>query len=90
MALATYVMANRFEKPVRLISEAMAEIGKGHFGHRMDGKPNDEFGLLFADFDAMAQALQDRNGNATTGASSDHTLAVSATQAHAAAPAKQG
>ena len=90
VALATYVMANRFEKPVRLISEAMAEIGKGHFGHRMDGKPNDEFGLLFADFDAMAQALQDRNGNATTGASSDHTLAVSATQAHAAAPAKQG
>ena len=90
VALATYVMANRFEKPVRLISEAMAEIGKGHFGHRMDGKPNDEFGLLFADFDAMAQALQDRNGNATTGAPGDHTLAVSATQAHAAAPAKQG
>ena len=90
VALATYVMANRFEKPVRLISEAMAEIGKGHFGHRMDGKPNDEFGLLFADFDAMAQALQDRNGNATTGASGEHTMAISATQAHAAAPAKQG
>ncbi len=76
VSLATYVMANRFAKPVRLISEAMGEIGKGHFAHRMDGQPNDEFGLLFADFDAMAQALQDRQSGTTTGVPSNTLLSA--------------
>jgi eukaryotic-like serine/threonine-protein kinase len=60
VALAMFVLAQWFAKPVRQLGDAMGEITKGHFGHRIGEKRNDEFGLLFADFDAMAQAVQDR------------------------------
>ena len=61
VALAMYVLAQWFAKPVRQLGEAMAEITKGHFGHRIAETRNDELGLLFVDFDAMAQSLQDRS-----------------------------
>jgi serine/threonine-protein kinase len=62
-AVAMYFLANWFAKPVKLISESMGEIAKGHLSHRIGEKRNDEFGLLYADFDAMAQALQDRHAS---------------------------
>ena len=61
VAVAMYVLAQWFAKPVRVLSEAMGEMTKGHLGHRIGEQRNDEFGLLYADFDAMAQALQDRS-----------------------------
>ena len=67
VAGAMYVLAHWFSKPVRVLGEAMGEIAKGHFSHRIDDKRNDELGLLFADFDAMAQALQDRSSGVATG-----------------------
>ena len=60
VAIAMFLLANWFAKPIRLVSESLAEIGKGRFNHRINEQRNDEFGQLFADFDAMAQALQDR------------------------------
>jgi serine/threonine-protein kinase len=60
VAVATYLLANWFAKPIQLVSEALSEIAKGRFGHRINEQRKDEFGQLFADFDAMAQALQDR------------------------------
>ncbi|MFY7856225.1 MAG: protein kinase domain-containing protein [Rubrivivax sp.] len=59
-ALAVVALAQRFGAPVKLLSESMAEIARGRLGHRIGETRNDEFGLLYADFDAMAQALQDR------------------------------
>jgi serine/threonine-protein kinase len=61
VAIAMYFVANWFAKPIRLVAESMAEIGKGRFDHRINEQRKDEFGELYVAFDAMAQALQDRN-----------------------------
>jgi serine/threonine-protein kinase len=60
VAIAMYFVANWFAKPIRLLGESMAEIGKGRFDHRIGERRNDEFGLLFQAFDEMALALQRR------------------------------
>ena len=60
VALAMYFLADWLAKPIRLVGESMREIAKGNFTHRIAENRKDEFGLLFADFDAMAQSLQDR------------------------------
>ncbi len=60
VALAMYFLANWFAKPIRLVSNSMKEIAKGNLTHRIGEQRKDEFGQLFADFDAMAQALQSR------------------------------
>ncbi len=60
VAIAMYFVANWFAKPIHLLGESMAEIGKGRFDHRIGERRNDEFGLLFQSFDEMALALQRR------------------------------
>ncbi len=64
VAVAMYFVANWFAKPIKLVGESMAEIAKGRFDHRIREHRKDEFGQLYADFDAMAQALQDRDREA--------------------------
>ena len=59
VAIAMYFVANWFARPIKLVSEGMGEIAKGRFDHRIAEQRKDEFGLLFAAFDRMAQALQD-------------------------------
>lgn len=66
VAIAMYFVADWFAKPVRLLSESMAEIAKGRFDHRIAEKRKDEFGQLYEMFDAMAAALQARQ-DATRG-----------------------
>ncbi|WP_173121520.1 protein kinase domain-containing protein [Pseudaquabacterium terrae] len=61
VAIAMYFVANWFAKPIRLVADSMAEIGKGRFDHRINEQRKDEFGELYVAFDQMAQALQDRN-----------------------------
>jgi HAMP domain-containing protein len=63
VATAMYFVANWFAKPIRLVGESMAEIGKGRFDHRINEQRNDEFGLLFTAFDNMAKDLQGRTPN---------------------------
>ncbi|MBI5255424.1 MAG: protein kinase [Burkholderiales bacterium] len=60
VAIAMYFVANWFAKPIQLVADSMAEIGKGRFDHRINEQRKDEFGQLYAAFDNMAQALQDR------------------------------
>jgi serine/threonine-protein kinase len=55
-----YFVANWFAQPIRTVNEAMAEIAKGRFDHRIAEHRKDEFGELFAAFDGMAHALQQR------------------------------
>jgi serine/threonine-protein kinase len=62
VAVAMYFVANWFARPIRLVAESMAEIGKGRFSHRIGEARKDEFGQLFMAFDEMAQALQRREG----------------------------
>jgi len=64
VAIAMYFVANWFAQPIKLIGESMAEVAKGRFDHRIREQRKDEFGLLYAAFDQMAQALQDRQSGA--------------------------
>ncbi len=60
VAVAMYFVANWFAKPIKLVTESMAEMAKGRFDHRINEQRKDEFGQLFAAFDVMAAALQER------------------------------
>ena len=60
VAVAMYFVANWFAMPIKLVGESMAEIAKGRFDHRINEQRKDEFGQLYAAFDAMAQALGER------------------------------
>jgi len=64
VAIAMYFVANWFAQPIKLLGESMAEIAKGRFDHRIREQRKDEFGLLYAAFDQMAQALHDREAGA--------------------------
>jgi serine/threonine protein kinase/HAMP domain-containing protein len=66
VAIAMYFVANWFAQPIKLVSEAMGELAKGRFDHRIAEHRKDEFGLLYAAFDRMAQALQDARSGAGT------------------------
>lgn len=66
VAAAMYFLADWFAKPIRLLSESMKEIAQGRFAHRIAETRKDEFGQLFADFDAMAQSLQQREAVAAS------------------------
>ncbi|HEX6020110.1 MAG TPA: protein kinase, partial [Burkholderiaceae bacterium] len=84
VALAMYLLANWFAKPIRLVGDSLREIANGNFTHRIAESRKDEFGLLFADFDAMAQSLQDRDTARTP--ASPATLASSRTPPAPRAP----
>ena len=61
VAVAMYFVANWFAKPIKLVGESMGEIAKGRFDHRINEQRKDEFGELYAAFDAMAAALEERD-----------------------------
>jgi eukaryotic-like serine/threonine-protein kinase len=65
VAIAMYFVANWFARPIRELSDAMRELGKGRFDHRIAKQRNDEFGLLYTAFDQMAQQLADRQSGAS-------------------------
>ena len=60
VAVAMYFVANWFAKPIQLVGESMGEIAKGRFDHRIREQRKDEFGQLYAQFDEMAAALEQR------------------------------
>lgn len=60
VAIATYLIARRYSKPIRLLAESMEEIGEGRYDYRIAEQRNDEFGQVYRAFDDMAQALQKR------------------------------
>ncbi|MCZ2291871.1 MAG: protein kinase [Burkholderiales bacterium] len=68
VAVAMYFVANWFAKPIKLVADSMAELAKGRFDHRINEQRRDEFGQLYAAFDAMAAALQAREAELARGA----------------------
>jgi serine/threonine-protein kinase len=60
VALAMYLVGTWFARPIRLVGEAMDEITAGRLDFRIREQRKDEFGQLYAAFDRMAQALQER------------------------------
>jgi eukaryotic-like serine/threonine-protein kinase len=65
VAIAMYFVANWFARPIKQMTEALEQVGKGRFDYRINEPRKDEFGLLYQSFDQMAQALQDRASGAT-------------------------
>jgi eukaryotic-like serine/threonine-protein kinase len=90
VAIAMYFVANWFAKPIRLVGESMAEIGKGRFDHRISEQRNDEFGQLFAAFDDMASALQRREPGQAAAASTMPPAAATPPPAAPGSAAKKG
>lgn len=89
VAIAMYVVGNWFSRPIKLMNEALGEIARGRYAFRIREQRKDEFGLLYAAFDQMAQALQDRQA-LTAGQSKPETIRTTAALAAAAAKGKSG
>jgi nitrogen fixation/metabolism regulation signal transduction histidine kinase len=87
VAIAMYVVGNWFSRPIKLMNEALGEIARGRYAFRIREQRKDEFGLLYAAFDQMAQALQDRQA-LTAGQSKPETIRTTAALAAAAAKNK--
>lgn len=66
VVVATYFLADRYSKPIRMLKDALGEIGQGRFDHRIEEKRKDEFGELYQAFDNMAEALQGRSDSGET------------------------
>jgi HAMP domain-containing protein len=90
-----FFVANWFSRPIKLAVEALDEIGRGRVDFRIREQRKDEFGLLYAAFDRMAQALQDKQALAASAAKAEApttigrksgALAASAAAAAKAAP----
>ncbi|GAA0754569.1 protein kinase [Ideonella azotifigens] len=64
VAVAMFFVANWFARPIKLMTEALGEISRGRYDFRIREQRKDEFGLLYATFDQMAQALQERHAPA--------------------------
>jgi serine/threonine-protein kinase len=60
VAVAMYFVANWFARPIKLLRESMTEIAQGRYEHRIREQRKDEYGLLYQEFNAMAQSLHDR------------------------------
>lgn len=58
VGLATYVLVEYYAKPLRLLRESLDEIRNGRYGYRIGEKRADEFGAVYAAFDAMAARLE--------------------------------
>lgn len=56
-----FLFSRNIVKPIRKLSAASAEIGRGNLGVRIDINANDEFGELAASFNHMAGDLQQAN-----------------------------
>lgn len=81
VAIAMFFVANWFSRPIKLVVEALDEIGRGRVDFRIREQRKDEFGLLYAAFDRMAQALQDRQALAASAAKAEAPVTVGPTPA---------
>lgn len=80
VAVAMYFVADWFARPIRTLRDAMAEIAQGRYDVRIAQERRDEYGELFAGFDAMAQALQRRADSAAAPTSSPPAHAATGTE----------
>ncbi|MGH6623305.1 MAG: HAMP domain-containing protein, partial [Burkholderiaceae bacterium] len=67
VGLATYLLVERYSKPLQLLRESLLEIGQGRLGYRIAEKRSDEFGQVFQAFDSMAESLEKSSRAATAG-----------------------
>jgi serine/threonine-protein kinase len=55
--VVAYLLASRITHPIRVLKSALAQLRQGNLNHRIKSVRNDEFGLLFSEYNRMAEAL---------------------------------
>jgi HAMP domain-containing protein/tRNA A-37 threonylcarbamoyl transferase component Bud32 len=58
--LATYLMLDRYARPLRALGASLDEIRDGRYDCRLDEARNDEMGELYDSFNQMAARLEER------------------------------
>jgi serine/threonine-protein kinase len=58
--LATYLLVERYSKPLRLLRESLDEIARGRYEYRIAEPRKDELGEIYRAFDAMAAKLEEK------------------------------
>ncbi|MGM9485022.1 protein kinase domain-containing protein [Roseateles sp. NT4] len=61
VGIAMFFVANWFSRPIKLVVDSLGELARGNLTHRIAETRNDEFGQLYAAFDALSVALQRRD-----------------------------
>ena len=58
VTLTTYLVVERYSKPLKVLGDSLDEIAEGRFSVRIGERRNDEIGRLYETFDRMAEHLQ--------------------------------
>jgi serine/threonine-protein kinase len=62
--LATYLMLDRYARPLRTLGDALDEIRDGRYDCRIEEARTDEIGDLYDSFNGMAASLEQPATNA--------------------------
>jgi serine/threonine-protein kinase len=57
VVVVAYLLAARITHPISVLRSALTHVRQGNLNHRIKAERNDEFGLLFSDYNRMAEAL---------------------------------
>lgn len=61
--LATYILLDRYARPLRTLGDSLDEIRDGRYDCRIEDKREDEIGDLYASFNEMAASLEQAHSN---------------------------
>ncbi|NOX76559.1 MAG: protein kinase [Gammaproteobacteria bacterium] len=61
VAVFSYILANYFSAPIKVVNRALTQLRNNRMDYRIDKTRNDEFGQLYSSFNSLADALQKRN-----------------------------
>ena len=64
VSIGSYVLARLLSRPIKALRAGLREIEAGNMDCRISEERRDEFGQVFAQFNKMAKALEDRNADA--------------------------
>ncbi|MET0004314.1 MAG: HAMP domain-containing protein [Candidatus Thiodiazotropha sp.] len=57
VVIVAYLLATGITVPIRILRRAIAHVHHGNLGYRINKERNDELGLLFSEYNRMADTL---------------------------------
>ncbi|MCG7954098.1 MAG: HAMP domain-containing protein, partial [Candidatus Thiodiazotropha endolucinida] len=60
VVVVAYLLATGITLPMKLLRKAMRQISQGNYAYRIRQERNDELGLMFKDYNRMAEELQNK------------------------------
>jgi serine/threonine-protein kinase len=60
VAVVAYLLATGITLPIKILRKAMHHISLGNYAYRIRQERNDELGLMFTEYNRMAEALQNK------------------------------